>query len=84
MVRGSISGGDFNFVGDKWGDTRVGLILHVEKNDIFLLKTYNGKREFYNGKWPFSSGKTILFEFRWFLLPAKSVRNRLPKLSFVS
>ena len=69
-MEGSVSGGDFNFGGDKRGDTRVGLILHVEKNDIFLQKTYNGKREFYNGKWPFSSGKTILFEFRWFLLPA--------------
>ena len=72
-MRGSVCGGDFNFVGDKRGDTRVGLILHVEKNDFFLQKTYNGKLEFFTTGWPFSSGKTILFEFRWFLSPAKIV-----------
>ena len=83
-MEGSISGGDFNFVGDKRGAASLDLILHVEKNDIFLQKTYNGKREFYNGKWPFSLGKTILFEFRWFYLPAKTVQNRLPKRVFVS
>ena len=57
-------------------------VFELKKNDFFLQKTYNGKLEFFTTGWPFSSGKTILFEFRWFLSPAKIVRNRLPKRSF--
>ena len=60
-------------MGDKWGDTSVDGVFELKKNDIFLQKTYNGKLEFFTTGWPFSSGKTILFEFRWFYLPAKTV-----------
>ena len=48
-------------------------VFELKKNDFFLQKTYNGKLEFFTTGWPFSSGKTILFEFRWFLSPAKIV-----------
>ena len=69
----SISGVKFKKVGDKFSDTRVDLILDLKKNDFFLEKTYNGKVSFTTGNRPFSSGKTILFEFRRFLLPRKIV-----------
>ena len=84
MARGSIGGVKFKKVGDKFSDTRVDLILDLKKNDFFLEKTYNGKVSFTTGNGPFSLGKTILFEFRRFSLPAKIVQNRLPKRVFVS
>ena len=55
-------------MGDKFGDTRVELILDLKKNDFFLEKTYNGKDSFLQRKWPYSLGKTILFVFRRFFV----------------
>ena len=59
-----------------------GRCFWIKKKWLFFTKNLQRKLEFFTTGWPFSSGKTILFEFRWFYLPAKTVQNRLPKPSF--
>ena len=69
-------------MGDKFGDTRVELILDLKKNDFFLEKTYNGKVSFTTGKGHIPQEKQYFLSFVGFRCPQKSskIDRRPPSL----